>query len=104
SYENNANQNMIKLPIQFLKINEDIAIWNAPLELFCELSNEIREKSPFPYTFYYGYTNGWLGYMPTKQAFEYGGYEPSVSPYIPSAGRELIKAVSAYLRGELKSK
>jgi len=42
--------------------------------------------------------------MPTKQAFEYGGYEPSVSPYIPSAGRELIKAVSAYLRGELKSK
>ena len=54
---------MVRLPVRFLKINEDIAIWSAPVELFCEISNEIRDRSPFPYTFYFGYTNGWLGYL-----------------------------------------
>ncbi|RYZ75728.1 MAG: hypothetical protein EOP04_32970, partial [Proteobacteria bacterium] len=45
-------KNFIKLPVRFLRINEDIGIWAAPLELFCEISNEIRDRSPFPFTFY----------------------------------------------------
>ncbi|WP_236974296.1 neutral/alkaline non-lysosomal ceramidase N-terminal domain-containing protein [Membranihabitans maritimus] len=103
--EQTANgQNTILLPIQFLKINKDIGIWAAPLELFCELSNEIRDRSPFPYTFYFGYTNGWLGYMLTEEEVGYGGYEPTVSPYRPEAGRQLVETVSAYLEGELLSK
>src|SRR5690606_33798458 len=92
---------LINLPIRFLKINDDIAIWSAPLELFCEVSNEVRDRSPFPYTFYYGYTNGWLGYMLTEEEVSYGGYEPTVSPYVETAARELTEAVSAYLQGEL---
>ena len=92
----------ILLPIRFFKINPDIAIWSAPLELFCEISNEVRDRSPFAYTFYYGYTNGWLGYLLTEQELKYGGYEPVVSPYVPSAGKQLRESVSAYLEGELK--
>jgi hypothetical protein len=49
--------NMVRLPVRFLKVNKDIAIWSAPIELFCEVSNEVRSRSPFPYTFYFGYTN-----------------------------------------------
>src|SRR5690606_3153309 len=94
----------INLPVRFLKLNDDIAIWSAPLELFCEISNEIRDRSPFPFTFYFGYTNGWLGYMLTEEEIQYGGYEPTVSPYTDTAARELTEAVSAYLQGELKSK
>ena len=90
------------LPIQFLKINQNIAIWSAPLELFCEISNEIREQSPYLYTFYYGYTNGWLGYLLTEEEYKLGGYEPLVSPYIPSADKSLKEAVLGYLNGELK--
>ncbi|MDH3650961.1 MAG: neutral/alkaline non-lysosomal ceramidase N-terminal domain-containing protein [Saprospiraceae bacterium] len=99
-----VNHDIILLPIKFLKINKDIAIWGAPLELFCEISNEIRDRSPFPYTFYYGYANGWLGYMLTEEEMGYGGYEPTVSPYVPTAGRQLTEAVVAYLQGELLSK
>ena len=102
--QNSLGEDIVLLPIKFLKINEDIAIWNAPLELFCEISNEIRDNSPFPYTFYFGYTNGWMGYMLTEEEIGYGGYEPTVSPYVPAAGRQLTEAVSAYLRGELLSK
>lgn len=104
AYVTSGGDQMIKLPVRFLKINDDIAVWGAPLELFCEISNEIRDRSPFSYTFYFGYTNGWLGYMLTEEELQYGGYEPTVSPYIPSAARDLTEAVSGYLHGELKSK
>ena len=94
--------NMVKLPVRFLKLNNNIAIWSAPLELFCEISNEIREKSPFPYTFYYGYTNGWLGYLPTENEWQYGGYEVEVvSPYTKDMGDKLIESVSGYLEAEM---
>ncbi len=104
-YTNTAKNGteMVRLPVRFLKINEDVAIWNAPLELFCEVSNEIRERSPFPYTFYFGYSNGWLGYLPTASAWEHGGYETTVSPYTPSAAKDLTEAVVGYLQGEMKS-
>jgi neutral ceramidase len=48
----------LRLPVRFLRINEDTVIWSAPLELFCEISNEIRDRSPFANTFFFGYTNG----------------------------------------------
>jgi neutral ceramidase len=96
----NTGVNMVRLPIRFLKINEDIAIWSAPLELFCEISNEIRDHSPFPYTFYFGYTNGWLGYLLTESEYKFEGYEPTVSPYTPRAARDLTDAVITYLQGE----
>ncbi len=95
--------NMVRLPLRFLKINEDVAIWSAPIELFCEVANEIRERSPFPYTFYFGYTNGWLGYLPTASAWEHGGYETTVSPFTPSAATEIKQSVLGYLQGEMKS-
>ena len=97
--------NLVKLPVRFLKINDDIGIWAAPLELFCEISNEIRDRSPFPYTFYYGYTNGWLGYLPSEDQWKHGGYEVDVvCPYTPEMPRTLTEAVIAYLEGEMQVK
>ena len=93
---------LVLLPIRFLKINEEIAIWSAPLELFCELSNEVRDRSPFPFTFYFGYSNGNLGYLPTAAAWNEGGYEPGVSPFTPAADRDLVESVTAFLQGELR--
>ena len=95
---------MVLLPARFLKINEDVAIWSLPVELFCEISNEIRDRSPFPFTFFYGYTNGWLGYLPTEKEWKYGGYEiETVSPYTPIVEKHLKEAVLGYLEGEMKS-
>lgn len=95
--------NLVKLPVGFLKINEDVAIWSAPVEMFCEISNEIRNRSPFPYTFYYGYTNGSLGYLPAAAAWKEAGYEPSVSPFTPAVEKDLTEAVIGYLQGELRA-
>jgi len=103
SRTNEAGKNMVLLPVRFLKINDDIAVWSAPLEMFCEISNTVRQSSPFPFTFYFGYSNGNLGYMPTRKGWEEGGYEPGVSPFTPAAEADLTEAVIGYLKGELRA-
>ena len=60
-------------------------MWGSPVELFCEIALRVRNESPFRHNFYFGYTNGWLGYLPTAEAFREGGYEPRTSVF--SAGR-----------------
>lgn len=94
---------LVRLPVRLLKINKDIAIWSAPVELFCEVSNEVRSRSPYPFTFYFGYTNGWFGYLPTKEEWKYGGYEvETVSPFTPHAAGDLSTSVVDYLQGMMK--
>jgi len=95
--------NMVKLPVRFLKINNEVAIWSAPLELFCEISNEVRDRSPFPYTFYYGYTNGWMGYLPSEDEWKHGGYEVEVvSPFTQATSKGITEAVVGYLQSEMR--
>jgi neutral ceramidase len=94
--------NLVRLPVRFLRINNDIAIWSAPIELFCEVAMNVRSLSPFPYTFYFGYSNGWLGYLPTKAEFAYGGYEPKTSPFTDQAEGDLTRAVVSYWQGQVR--
>jgi hypothetical protein len=101
--QTSTGETVVRLPIRFLQIGNDVAVWAAPLELFCEIAMQVRNLSPFPFTFYFGYCNGWLGYMPTKAEFEYGGYEPSVSPYTGQAEDDLTRAVVSYLQGRSRS-
>jgi hypothetical protein len=87
----------IRLPLRFLAIN-DTVIWSAPVEMFCEIALNIRDRSPFNRTFYFGYTNGWFGYMPTAKGFEEGGYEPRTSPFTPQVEPDVTAAAAAFIR------
>ena len=89
---------LVRLPIRFLKLN-DTVIWSAPVELFCEISFHVRNHSPFANTFYFGYTNGWIGYLPTKAGFAAGGYEPATSVFSDQAEQDVTEAVVGYLQG-----
>jgi neutral ceramidase len=89
---------LVRLPTRYLRIN-DTLIWSAPVELFCEIAVAVRNQSPFPHTFYFGYTGGWFGYLPTKQAFQEGGYEPKTSPFTESAERDLSEGVITFMQG-----
>jgi hypothetical protein len=90
---------IIRMPVRFLIINEDLAIWSAPVELFCEISMNVRDRSPYPHTFYFGYANGWLGYLATHQAFAEGGYETQTNPFTDHVEEDLTNVVTAYLQG-----
>ena len=92
-----AGRTLIRLPIRLLRLNDEAAIWSAPLELFSRIAVRVRERSPFAYTFYGGYTNGWLGYLLTAEEWPHGGYETRVSPFQPDAQFQLERTVGAAL-------
>ncbi len=62
------------LQVWALRIN-DIGIVAVNGEPFAELSLEVKRCSPLACTFFLGYSNGCLGYLPTPQAFAEGGME-----------------------------
>ncbi|MBP1993799.1 neutral/alkaline non-lysosomal ceramidase N-terminal domain-containing protein [Paenibacillus eucommiae] len=61
--------------IHCLTIGNEIALLTNPAELFVEIGMDIKASSPYPYTLLATLTNGLAGYVPTKEAFEQGGYE-----------------------------
>ena len=98
AYSTTDARPLVRLPIRFVRIN-DAVIWSAPVEMFCEIALDVREASPFSHTLYFGYTNGWMGYLPTVAAFEEGGYEPRTSPFSPRVEADVRQAVTAFLQG-----
>jgi len=60
--------------VQAIRIG-DQAIVSMPFEVLVEIGLEIKEKSPFPYTFLIELANGAYGYLPPPHQHELGGYE-----------------------------
>lgn len=77
----------------------DMALVGYPGEMFCEFSLRTKADSPFNSTFVCGLTNGSLGYIPTLEAFERGGYEPRIGAnrVAPDAGDQMVTAALALL-------
>lgn len=100
SYSRTADDGraLVRLPVRFAKLSDEIVLWAAPVEMFCEIAIGVRSASPFPFTFYCGYANGWLGYLPSRQAFAEGGYEVKTSPFTLRAEGDLRDAVMARLQ------
>jgi hypothetical protein len=88
---------LVRLPVRVLRL-KDTVIWAAPVELFSEIAIDVRRLSPFPHTFYVGYTNGWFGYLPTARAFAEGGYEPKTSPFTDAAEGDLTRQIVTFLQ------
>jgi hypothetical protein len=80
------------IEVHVTRLGEAVIV-GVPLEPFSEIGQKIREQSPYAYTLFGGYTNGWFGYLPTSQAFSEGGYEVETSPFSPKAADRLIEGV-----------
>jgi hypothetical protein len=63
----------IPLEIQVLKLG-DLNLVGIGAEVFCEIGLNIKKQAGSP-TFVIGYANHDIGYIPTRKAFEEGGYE-----------------------------
>lgn len=53
----------------------ELGVACIPGEPFVEIGQEIKQRSPFGVTWVLGNTNGYTGYLPTRESFEQGGYE-----------------------------
>jgi hypothetical protein len=84
----------------------DGVIVTGPGETFSEYGIAVKERSPGTPTLYAGYTNEILGYLPTANEYQFGGYEagygyksvglpslfdPSVEEILVSAGVRLAE-------------
>ena len=72
----------------------DTAIVGYPAEYFTEFGLRTKAESPFPTTFVVELANGWHGYVPTREAFARGGYEPRIgyqSRLVPEAGDQMCE-------------
>lgn len=52
-----------------------VGLIGFPGEPFAETGVDVRTESPLPFTQLAGYSNGWLGYVPTREEYPRGGYE-----------------------------
>jgi hypothetical protein len=96
--KSSGGADLVRVPVRFLRINDSV-MWSSPTELFCEIAIRVRNDSPFRHTFYFGYANGWLGYLPTAEAFRQGGYEPRTSPFSEQVEKDFGDGVITFLHG-----
>jgi len=89
-------------------VMDDIALLGLPGEVFVEIGMNIAAASPFRHTFMIGYANRSVGYLPTRQAFDEGGYEvelahryygsapftPDVQDMIEGGALELLRSLT----------
>jgi hypothetical protein len=64
--------------MQALRLN-DAVLTGAAGEVFVEVGLDVKRRSPLPNTFFAGYTNGCISYIPVPQAYPEGGYEVEVA-------------------------
>jgi hypothetical protein len=75
----------------------EVALVGFAGEPFSELGVQVKARSPFPHTLFSGYTNDYLGYLPTADAYPDGGYEVDTSPFRPGAGEQVVEGSLALL-------
>lgn len=64
-----------QVDVSVLRLGRDLGIAANPAELFTEFGLRMKAESPFKYSMVSELTNGYIGYIPTIEAFTEGGYE-----------------------------
>lgn len=90
----------IEAEIQAWRIG-NLGIIFVPGEVFNEIGTRIKEHSPFPNTFFVGYANGNVGYIPTPEAYAEGGYEVDQACRVNPEAATLISEKSLELLEKL---
>lgn len=79
--EQGIEQLAINLEIQLFQLNEG-SFSGIPMEPFAETALTIKEQLQNELAFFGGYTNGYIGYLATKEEYPFGGYEVDINPVV----------------------
>jgi neutral ceramidase len=67
-------------------------------EAFHEIGRAIKSASPFTPTLVITHCNGAAGYLPTRGAYQEGGYEVESSPFGPGADQAVVEEAARLLK------
>jgi hypothetical protein len=87
----------VEVPTTAARIG-DVSWVTFPGEMFHQIGQRVKQASQSKITFIAGYTNGSIGYLPTRAAFAEGGYEPAVSHLDPMAEPLYLRQVADLLQ------
>ncbi|PFA61790.1 neutral/alkaline non-lysosomal ceramidase N-terminal domain-containing protein [Bacillus sp. AFS015896] len=80
-YKQGIRKLRIDLEVQLFQVNDGM-FSGIPMEPFSETALEMKERLQNDLVFFGGYTNGYIGYLPTKEEFAYAGYEVELNPIV----------------------
>jgi hypothetical protein len=86
--------------LQVLRVG-DVALVGVPAEYFTQLGLDIKNRSPFRYTYIAGLANDWIGYLPNLEAHKLGGYQVWTGYHSyaePGTGERIADELVAMLR------
>jgi len=82
---------LLPIELQGIRINDAVFV-AVPAEVFVEIGLHLKQTASHK-IFIVGIANGYIGYLPTKVAYEVGGYEVVSSKCRPEAEAKLIEQV-----------
>lgn len=72
----------LKAEVQAMRIG-DFVLVTFPGETFCQVGLNIKKRSPLKHTYLASYTNGSIGYAPTRDAYGQDAYEDTLTRLAP---------------------
>jgi len=77
----------------------DVAIVGLPGETFCRLGLEIKRRSPARHSLVVELANDAIGYLPTRESFDQGGYETTSGStfYEPGSAERIVESAVTQL-------
>ncbi len=81
---------------------DDCALLSFPGELYTEIGQAIKARSPFVRTFVIGLANGYEGYFPTEEAVAQGGYAEDTR-WVDASAERIVLEQSLALLGRVHS-
>ena len=74
-------------------------MWTTfPGEMFSNIGKKVKAASPATYAHLMGYTNGYIGYFPERQAYAEGGYEVATTHLDPAAEAIYLRAITELMK------